>query len=517
MTVSLLPQLAGGFLPPASPVRGLTDDERQLVTGLSTKLAFLTPWMLTSQSYYDGEQRLANLGVSIPPSLAGVRTVVDWPRICVDPLVQRAVIDGFRLPGQTETDSELWAYWQANNMDAEFPLCILDSLTLGRGYCIVGSPDTPGDAPIITVESPFNMALNWDPRTRKVTAAYQSFEVEGVFRAVLYLPNVTVFMSREQASQWAVDERDEHNLGEVPVVRFSNRQRTADREGRSEITPAVRNTTDSAIRTLLGMEIAREFYSVPHRYILGATESDFQAADGTPKTAIDMVMSKFLAFERNDRGDLPQVGQFQAFDPSVFTKIIDKHAMLMSSYTNFPPDYFGMHSQSNPASADAIRSAQDGLNRRGRQVQNQASDPAEQVMRLVWRFAHDGEPVPDALKQLETDWTSVATPTPAATADAIYKQVGMGAIPPTSDVTLAELGWSQVQRARLAQDRANDVSRQLVAEVASSLEAKQIRTDKSITDDLAAAAEPPKPEPTAPDRIVVAAHERKRPGKSPGN
>jgi hypothetical protein len=77
-------------------------------------------------------------------------------------------------------------------MDAEFPLCVLDALTLGRGYMIVGAPDVDGDPPIVTVESPFNMAMNWDPRTRKVTAAYQAFEAEGVSRAVLYLPDVTM-------------------------------------------------------------------------------------------------------------------------------------------------------------------------------------------------------------------------------------------------------------------------------------------------------------------------------------
>lgn len=482
---SLLPQLTGGFLPPAAPVVGLSDDERLLITGLSTKMAWLTPYMWTSQAYYDGAQQLANLGVSIPPSLAGVRTVVDWPRICVDPLVQRATIDGFRLAGQTDTDSELWEIWQANNLDAEFPLCVLDALTLGRGYAIVGSGDRPGDPPIVTVESPFNLAMNWDPRTRRVTAAYQSFEAEGVFRAVLYLPDVTVSMSRDQLSQWQVDDRDEHEFGEVPVVRFANRQRTADREGRSEITRPIRNTTDAAVRTLLGMEIAREFYSVPHRYILGATESDFVDAQGRPKTAIDLVMSKFLAFERNERGDLPTVGQFQAFDPSVFTKIIDKHAMLMSSYTQYPPEFFGQTSTANPASADAIRSAQDGLNRRGRQVQQELSDPAEQVMRLAWRFANDGRPVPDELRRMETDWAPVETPTPAATSDAISKQVQIGAVPATSDVTLKRLGYSAVERAQLAADRAQDPAAQLEAEVASSLEVKEARANKAVLADVA--------------------------------
>lgn len=503
MTVtSLLPQMSGQFLPPANPQQGLLDGEQDLIAQLAAKLTFLTWPMRLSEQYYDGTQRLADLGVSIPPVLAGVRTVVDWPRICVDPLVQRAVVDGFRMPGQTDTDTELWAHWQANNLDAEFGLCVLDALSLGRGYMIVGSPDKQGDSPIVTVESPFNLAMNWDPRTRRPTAAYQSYEAEGVYRAVLYLPDVTVSMSREQGSSttdWVVDDRDEHGFGEVPVVRFANRQRTRDREGRSEITPAIRNHTDSACRTLLGMEIAREFYSVPHRYGLGLAESDYVNPDGTPKSAIDMVMSKFIAFERDESGNVPTVGQFQANDPSVFTKIIDKHAMLMSSATQYPPEYFGETNTANPASADAIRSAQDGLNRRGKAVQVELADPLETVMRLAWRFTHDGAEPPTAMQQLETDWEPVETQTPAATSDAVFKQISAGAVPATSDVTLSRLGYSSVERARLAKDRAKDAAEQMEEQLATSLEAKDARTSKAVLADLAAEGAPaPKPAPPAP-------------------
>jgi hypothetical protein len=91
-------------------------------------------------------------------------------------------------------------------------------------------------------------------------------------------------------------------------VRFPNRQRSSDREGRSEITPAIMATTDSACRTLLGMEIAREFYSIPHRYILGAQESDFMNADGTAKTALQMSMNKFLAFSGTRRATCRRSG-----------------------------------------------------------------------------------------------------------------------------------------------------------------------------------------------------------------
>lgn len=490
-SVSLLPPQTGISLAPPNPI-GLSVEEQMSVAGLSTKLMYLSSQMLLKNSYYDGMQRLHDLGIAIPPQMQNVRTVVDWPRICIDPLVQRSVVDGFRMPGATDVDDELWGYWQANDLDAESPLCFLDALVYGRGYMIVGSPDEPGDAPCVTVESPLNLTLTWDPRTRRTLAAYQSYEVEGVYRAVLYLPDQTVSMSRDATGPWEIDNRDVHNFGEVPVVRFANRQRSADREGRSEITPAVMNTTDSAVRTLLGIEIAREFYSVPSRYVLNVDKSSIVDAAGNQLSGIDLALNKFIAFSAGEAGDpSPSVGQFQAFDPSVYTKIIDEHAQLMASYTGFPPSYFGQNSTANPASADAIRVAENGLIKRASQVQHQFSDPLERVMALVWRFANNGAQLPPDMKRLETDWEDAATPTPSATADAIFKQVQMGAIPATSDVTLKALGWSGVQRARLAADRAIDAGASVLAELATSLQAKEARVDTSIATDISPAAAKP--------------------------
>jgi hypothetical protein len=263
-------------------------------------------------------------------------------------------------------------------------------------------------------------------------------------------------------------------------VRFPNRQRSSDREGRSEITPAIMATTDSACRTLLGMEIAREFYSIPHRYILGAQESDFMNADGTAKTALQMSMNKFLALERDEEGNVPTVGQFTAYDPSVFTKIIDEHAQLMASYTGYPPSYFGQTSTANPASADAIRVSENGLIRRAQQCQNQWAGPLEDVMRLVWRFANDGAEVPAEMWRMQTDWEDPATPLLASLTDAMFKQAQMGAIPATSDVVLKRLGWSAVERDRLEIDRKLDAGASVLAELATSLTAKEARVDSSI-------------------------------------
>jgi hypothetical protein len=475
-------QSTGAMLTPANP-QGLSDDEQATIAALSARLNSLLPEMQLVDSYYNGEQRLYDLGVTVPEQLGRVRTVVDWPRICIDPLVQRAVVDGFRLPNATDVDTELSEIWQANGLDAEAPLCYLDSLVFGRGYQIAGSADDGG--PLVTVESPLNVIVAWDARTRRGTAAYQAYEVEGVKRAALYGLNEDVYMVSDPTSRgWVVEQRDRHEFGELRVVRFPNRSRTHQREGRSEISPGIRNTVDAASRSLLGMEIAREFYSVPHRWVMGANESDFMDAEGNPKTALQMTMSKMLAFERDEEGNVPTVGQFQAFDPSVFTKIIDEHAQLMSSYTGFPPSYFGQTSTANPASADAIRVAESGLEKRAGQAQRQFSDPQEQVMRLAWRIAHGGAEVPAELKNLATDWVDPATATPAATTDALQKQIASGMIPATSDVTLKRAGYDAVERARLEQDRKLDVVSSQLAELASSIQVKQARADLTVASDV---------------------------------
>jgi len=183
----------------------------------------------------------------------------------------------------------------------------------------------------------------------------------------------------------------------------------------------------------------------------------------------------------------------------VFTKIVDEHAQLMASYTGFPPSYFGQTTTANPASADAIRVGLDGVERAGKRVQLQSTAGVRKVGQLIWRFAHRGEALPDQMKRLAVDWVEARTPTPAATSDAVTKQIAAGVLPPRSDVTTAELGYGPVKRARIAQDWANDQAAQLEAVLTSSLAARQARAGNAIANDLETAAGPaPTADPQQP-------------------
>ncbi|MBQ1163938.1 phage capsid protein, partial [Streptomyces sp. A73] len=81
--------------------------------------------------------------------------------------------------------------------------------------------------------------------------------------------------------------------------------------------------TDAACRRLMGMEVASEFYGAPQRYILGASESAFQDAEGNTQRAWETYIGRVLALERDEDGQVPTVGQFTAHDPQTYTKIID--------------------------------------------------------------------------------------------------------------------------------------------------------------------------------------------------
>jgi hypothetical protein len=470
------------FLPtapivPTLPSLNLSEDETRAVNTLAMRLFQTRPALELRGLYYDGLQKMHDLGISIPPSLAGLRTVMGWPQIGIDALDERCIVESFRYPGQTDADEELLDLWVGNNMPLESSLGILDALVYGRAYIIGGAGDSD-DQPLMTVESPLNMTAVWDARLRKVTAAFQlylntdwSSDLYSREVAALYLPGKTVHMAREVSKDgiptgnWEITERDNHGFEDPPVVRLANRQRTASREGASEITPAWMNLTDSGCRTLLGMEVGREFHAAPRRYVLGASEENFRKPDGTPISAWDTYVGKIWGLERDEEGNLPEVGQFAPSDPSVYTKLLDSYRQDFAAAAALPPNYVGIHSDGNPASADAIRASEARLVKRAERKMLGFGQDFTDALRMVLRIRNGGE-LDDKARRIACDWMDPATATPGATTDALQKQIAAGMVPPTSDVVLRKAGYTALERAQLTKDREDYEAEQALAQKA---------------------------------------------------
>ncbi|MFJ4925275.1 phage portal protein [Streptomyces sp. NPDC088736] len=448
---------------PELPLTFLSDDELALINVLRADM-LRDRWELKLRdAYFNGEQLVRDLGISIPSQLKGLHTVIGWPRVGVESLEERLDLEAFRwADGADSTDLEEIA--DANDLFDESSLAHLDALVYGREYLAVGSGDCGGDCPpLITVESPLDMTLLWDARLRMGTAALRECAADDFVESgpeermiVLYLPDQTVTAVPNTSGGWEVVERDMHNLGVVPVVRLANRQRTADRVGKSEITNDVMSITDAACRRLMGIEVAAEFFGAPQRYILGASESAFQDAEGNAKSAWETYIGRVLALERDEDGNVPDVGQFPAHDPSGQTKIVDLYARIMSSQFGLPPHMLG-YTTDNPASADAIRSTEAKLVKKSERRIRRLGRGWQDAMRLAL-WVRDGEP-PDKTRRIETVWRNPATPTIAAQVDATVKLVNEGILPADSDVTLEMAGLTESQRKRVRADRQRSAGR----------------------------------------------------------
>ncbi|MEO3851746.1 phage portal protein [Streptomyces sp. B8F3] len=419
-----------------------------LIVRLEGKLGAAEHVRAKLERYYEGRVRLASLGLALPPEMRRLSTVVNWPALYVDALEERLDVEGFRLDGAADADDRLWEWWQANDLDEESQLAHLDALIYGRSFVTVGTAAEAGAPPVIRIESARSMAAEFDPTTRRITAALQLYNPDestdpedlGPARsAALYLPDRTVWLDRASGpGPWQVAAEDVHQLGRPLVEMLTNRARAGERGGASEMRDVI-GLTDAACRSLTNLQGAQEFLAVPQRYVLGAKEEDFQDAHGNPIPAWEAYIGRFLMLTDNEA----KAGQFPAADLRNFTEVMNLYAQLVASVTGLPPHYLGMATD-NPASADAIRSSEARLIKRAERKQRAFGGAWERIMRLA--LLVEGQDVAGAAG-METVWRDAATPTVAARADAVTKLVATGILP--VEAAWEQLGYSPQYRARL--------------------------------------------------------------------
>lgn len=398
------------------------------VEQLAVKLEFEQTALKESGEYYDATHRIRSIGLATPPQMRSLSAAIGWARMYLDAVEERLDLNEFRIAGQSVSIENLADWWQANAMDEESSMAHLDALIYGRSYVTIAAPgpgDEPG-VPIIRVESPINMFAEIDPRTRTVTRAirlYSRQDEQIRYWATLFLPNETVPL-RFEGGDWIPDgEVVRHNLGIVPVVPILNRERLADRDGCSEITPEIRTFTDAAGRTMMNMQAASELMAVPQRVLFGVSSEDLvDPATGT--ASMDVYLARILALE-NEAG---KAFQFSAAELRNFSELLDQLAKHVASYTGLPPQYLSFQSD-NPASAEAIKSSESRLVKKAERKARMFGGSWEQVMRIATKIITGS--IPPELYRLESVWADPSTPTFASKADAVTKLYsnGTGVIP----------------------------------------------------------------------------------------
>ena len=402
----------------------------------------------SNTSYYEAERRPEAIGVTVPPQMQKLLAHVGYPRLYVDSIAERQAVEGFRMADADEADQDLWAWWQANDLDIEAPLGYTDAYIHGRSYITISRPDPKIDlawdqnTPIIRVEPPTRMFATIDPRIGKVSRAIRvAYDTEGneIQAATLYTMNETLGWFKAEG-EWQEWFSNPHGLGIVPVVPLPNRTRLSDLYGTTEITPELRSMTDAAGRILMLMQATAELMGVAQRLIFGIKPEEIGVDPETGQTFFDAYLARILAFEDAEG----KIQQFSAAELANFTNALDQIAKQVAAYTGLPPQYLSTASD-NPASAEAIRAAESRLIKKVERKNLIFGGAWEEAMRIAYRMMKGGDVPPDMLR-METIWRDPSTPTYAAKADAASKLYanGTGVIP--RERARVDMGYSIKER-----------------------------------------------------------------------
>jgi hypothetical protein len=422
----------------------------ELVTALGRKLDEARPALERADLYYRGAQPLAFLAPELRAAIGDrLRPVsVGFGRLIVGSLEERLDVEGFRLGADSPTEPDLWRIWQDSDLDEWSQLAHEEALALGRSFLLVWADEA--GAPRITVESARQVYVQHAPGSRRRVAALKRWQEDGRGHAVVFTPREVVRLRTATelpvdtvtldvpAGLWETVEVLPNALGVVPVVPLVNRRRLLSPDGASELVE-VMGLIDALSKVVTDMLVSSEYAAMPRRYVTGIDLPTDEAGAVVEDESMSHVAGRTWMLESPDA----KVGQFPEASLDGYTNAVAMLTQQIGALSGLPPHYLGLHGD-QPASADAIRSAEASLVARARRRMRAFGGAWEEAMRLAVQV-RDGRPDP-RLSRLETVWRDPETRTTAQAADAAAKLRGIGL--PLGQL-LEDLGYTPAQQERI--------------------------------------------------------------------
>lgn len=441
-------------------VDGLNDDEQATLTELWKVWTSKLKRNLTRAVYYDHKNVLEDLGIAIPPHLTDIALVLGWPSKAVDVLARRCKLERFVTPGTDDDPLDIRGLWRGNDMDIELPQTLSSSLLHSCAFMsatpgMAGEPDV-----LISSQSALYGSGLWNHRLRRLKAALSIMEFNDlglVQQFVFFIPGRTIRCIRS-GNSWNI-ERFDNRLDRLPVEVLPYKPRLDRPFGSSRINRTVMGLTDSALRTLFRMEISAEFYSSPQRWIMGADESMFVDEAGNPKSQWEAILGRVWAAGRDEDGEVPSVGQFNASSQQPHIEQIRSLAAVFASETSLPLRALGIV-QDNPSSAEAMESEERDLIIEARYAMDCYGPRIVRLMQTALQIRDGWDEMPPEVADLDVRWSDPSNPPASASADAVVKLLGVMPALANSRVPLEMMDWDEatIDRAMSDMRRANTVA-----------------------------------------------------------
>lgn len=483
---------------------GLSDEDRELINRLYSKLRHVAAANILRNRYYDHEATLNGLRMEGLDQEMQVRTVLGWNTKSVDSLSARIVNEGLVIPGKTLEGTGLDEVWEDNNLSIEATQIQTSALITSVGFLLscYGDPSVGEPEVLVLSKDASTGTGDWDIRARRmanflsITSADEHGEPDEM---ILYRPRTIITLTRDKGKKlWSAEYRDSE-LPYVPVEPIVYRGRTGRVFGSARISKTTMRLQDAALRTVVRSELAAHEHINPVRALLNADLQQFQNEDGSPNAA-------YFAFKRSRTIALPpnivdlggdqdtiapqSFSMIQGMDMTPHTTHLEMFAGLFSAETCIPQSSLGVRSMSQPVSADAILAVNNDLILEAERAVRDFSPAWKRTALTAWRLKNkqlDGA-LPEEIRKLSAKFRNPNTPSQAALSDATAKDIGSGALPARSEVALERMGYSPTDIERIKADWKREDSRTTLASVFAA-EAPSARGRQNAPESAGEAAE----------------------------
>ena len=326
---------------------------------LRAKLATKQNNVQRKYDYYEMKYLRPDPSPLIPPNLKDAyRSILGWCSKSVDALADRLLFNGF----EPDTDYfNMNGIFDLNNKDILFDNAILGALISACDFVYI-TPDSDG-FPRLQVIDGYNATGEIDPITNMLTEGYAVLQRDdrgNVLIEAYFIPGEVQIITK--GNYKVINESFSNDAPYPLLVPIIYRPDAKQPFGHSRITRASMDLMDKARNTITRAEVSAEFYAFPQKYVVGISP------DAEPLDTWKATISSMLQFTKDDDGDHPIMGQFQAASMTPHHEQLKMYASAFAGETGLTLDDLGFATD-NPSSAEAIRAGHENLRLLARKAQ----------------------------------------------------------------------------------------------------------------------------------------------------
>lgn len=404
--------------------------------------------------YYNAKNKLNDLGISIPPSLKDVETVVGWPAKAVDSMAARSKFDGFTAADGSVAE-DLQQIATRNRLSKLYRQAVTSELIHSCAFMTVSKGAYNEPPAIINVYSALTAAAMWDYRHKRIKCGLTvvdidedvvSHEKQPVW--VNLYTDTDTWEIQKSGNVWTA-RRNPHLMGRPMMEPLAYRSSIERPFGMSRISRACISITDSAVRTALRSEVTAEFFTAPQKYLLGAEDSIF---DDTSKWSA--YVGNMFVVTKDEDGDVPHFGQLSQGSMEPQISYMRSLAARFSGETDIPINELGVI-HDNPASAEAIFAAKEALVGKCEDLNADNGDALVEIARMAIAVKRNKAyaDLTDEEMAITALFRNPSRPSMVSQADAMVKVASVAPWIADTDVFLEDLGFDEGKRQRLNEDR----------------------------------------------------------------